>query len=90
MPSVGFRPDALVGGGEIINEMSRDLKYQTDFDTLPGRKYFTCKNFEVIFGFFRVLCVQEKVQMLRKRVDVMAAEITELKYKLNRLNPTSP
>ncbi|KAG5384666.1 hypothetical protein IGI04_036136 [Brassica rapa subsp. trilocularis] len=34
--------------------------------------------------------VQEKVQMLRKRVDVMAAEITELKYKLNRLNPTSP
>ncbi|WZY86925.1 hypothetical protein YC2023_033309 [Brassica napus] len=56
MPSVGFRPDALVGGGEIINEMSRDLKYQTDFDTLPGRKYFTCKNFEVIFGFFRVLC----------------------------------
>ncbi|CAN7120718.1 unnamed protein product [Brassica rapa subsp. narinosa] len=83
----------LGGGGGIINEVSRDLKYQTDFDTLPGRKYFTCKNFEVIFGFFRILIlsgVQEKVQLLRKRVDVMAAEITELKYKLNRLNPTTP
>ncbi|KAF3605893.1 hypothetical protein DY000_02048848 [Brassica cretica] len=34
--------------------------------------------------------VQEAVQMLRKRVDVMAAEIAELKYKLTRPNPTSP
>ncbi|CAN6846124.1 unnamed protein product [Brassica oleracea] len=42
------------------------------------RKYFTCKNFE------------EKVQILRKHVDVMAAEISALKYKLTRPNPTSP
>ncbi|KAG2270753.1 hypothetical protein Bca52824_065308 [Brassica carinata] len=34
--------------------------------------------------------VQEEVQILRKRVDVMAAEIAELKYKLTRPNPTSP
>ena len=46
----------LWGGGRIINEVSRDPKYQTDFDTLPGRKYFTCKNFEVNFGYFQVLC----------------------------------
>ena len=104
-------------GGTIINEVSRNLKYPTDFDTLPGRKYFTCKNYEVIYvkcpdfllilsgfdtlpfyvqndGFhFRqpwVFGVQEGVQMLRKRVDVMAAEIAELKYKLTRPNPTSP
>ena len=37
-----------------------------------------------------VFGVQEEVQMLRKRVDVMAAEIAELKYKPTRLNPTSP
>ncbi|KAG5400156.1 hypothetical protein IGI04_014763 [Brassica rapa subsp. trilocularis] len=65
-------------GGTIINEVSRNLKYPTDFDTLPGRKYFTCKNYE------------EEVEMLRKRVDAMAAEIAELKYNLTRQNPTTP
>ena len=39
-------------GGRIINKVSRDLKYPTEFDTLPGRKYFTFKNFEVIYGYF--------------------------------------
>ncbi|CAN7000503.1 unnamed protein product [Brassica oleracea var. botrytis] len=33
---------------------------------------------------------EEKVQILRKHVDVMAAEISALKYKLTRPNPTSP
>ncbi|CAG7897282.1 unnamed protein product [Brassica rapa] len=33
---------------------------------------------------------EEEVLMLRKRVDVMAAEIAKLKYKLTRPNPTSP
>ncbi|KAG2306514.1 hypothetical protein Bca52824_026262 [Brassica carinata] len=36
-----------------------------------------------------VFGVQEEVEMLRKRVDVMAAEIAELKYKLTRPNPTT-
>nr|VDD23712.1 unnamed protein product [Brassica rapa] len=40
----GIPPDALVG--TIINEVSLNLKYPTDFDTLPGEKYFTCKNYE--------------------------------------------
>ncbi|KAF2554832.1 hypothetical protein F2Q68_00016443 [Brassica cretica] len=61
----------------------KDLKDDIDMfgfvaDADCGRKYFTCKNFE------------EEVQMLRKCVDVMAAEIAELKYKLTRPNPTSP
>ncbi|KAG2315417.1 hypothetical protein Bca52824_018539 [Brassica carinata] len=36
-----------------------------------------------------VFRVQEEVEMLRKRVDAMAAEIAELKYKLTRPNPTT-
>ncbi|KAG5400149.1 hypothetical protein IGI04_014756 [Brassica rapa subsp. trilocularis] len=81
------------GGGEIINEVSRDPKYPTDFDTLPGRKYFTCKNFENDGFHFRqpwVFGVQEEVERLSKRVDAMAAEIAELKYNLSRPNPTPP
>ncbi|CAN7058374.1 unnamed protein product [Brassica rapa subsp. trilocularis] len=80
-------------GGTIINEVSRNLKYPTDFDTLPGRKYFTCKNYENDGFHFRqpwVFGVREEVEMLRKRVDAMAAEITELKYNLTRQNPTTP
>ncbi|KAG5397966.1 hypothetical protein IGI04_019780 [Brassica rapa subsp. trilocularis] len=79
--------------GTIINEVSRNLKYPTDFDTLPERKYFTCKNYENDGFHFRqpwVFGVQEEVEMLRKRVDAMAAEIAELKYNLTRLNPTTP
>nr|VDC84484.1 unnamed protein product [Brassica rapa] len=79
-------------GGTIINEVSWDPKYPTDFDTLPGRKYFTCINFENDGFHFRqpwVFGVQEDVEMLRKRVDAMAAEIAELKYNLTRPNPTT-
>ncbi|KAL0730372.1 hypothetical protein Bca4012_026465 [Brassica carinata] len=36
-----------------------------------------------------VFGVQEELEMLRKRVDAMAAEIAEMKYKLTRLNPTT-
>ncbi|KAL0702799.1 hypothetical protein Bca4012_058921 [Brassica carinata] len=36
-----------------------------------------------------VFRVQEEVEMLRKRVDAMAAEIAEMKYKLTRPNPTT-
>ncbi|KAG2328698.1 hypothetical protein Bca52824_011426 [Brassica carinata] len=78
--------------GRIINEVSRDQKYPTDFDTLPRRKYFTCKKIENDGFHFRqpwVFGVQEEVEMLRKRVDAMAAEIVEMKYKLTRPNPTT-
>ncbi|CDY62863.1 BnaAnng18340D [Brassica napus] len=56
-------------------------------------KYFTCKNFENDGFLFRqpwVFGVQEEVERLSKRVDAMAAEISELKYNLFRLNPTTP
>ncbi|KAL0854014.1 hypothetical protein Bca101_059166 [Brassica carinata] len=96
---LGFVADAHCGiptrcpcGGRIINEVSRDPKYPTDFDTLPGRKYFTCKKFENDGFYFRqpwVFGVQEEVEMLRKHVDAMAAEIAEMKYKLTRPNPTT-
>ncbi|KAG2298711.1 hypothetical protein Bca52824_035183 [Brassica carinata] len=36
-----------------------------------------------------VFGVQEEVEMLRKRVDAMAADIAEMKYKLTRPNPTT-
>ncbi|KAG2303925.1 hypothetical protein Bca52824_032576 [Brassica carinata] len=36
-----------------------------------------------------VFGVQKEVEMLRKRVDAMAAEIAEMKYKLTRPNPTT-
>ncbi|CDY51793.1 BnaC03g75360D [Brassica napus] len=88
------------GGGRIINEVSQDPKYQNDLDTLPGRKYFTCINFELINGYFRndgfhfrqswVFGVQEEAEKLRKHVNEMAAEIAELKDKVTCSNPTHP
>ncbi|CDY47862.1 BnaCnng15580D [Brassica napus] len=80
-------PTSCPCGGRIINEVSRDPKYRTDFDTLPGRKYFTCINFENDGFHLRqpwVFGVQEEVAKLRKRVYKMAAEIAELKDKLTR------
>ncbi|KAG2322844.1 hypothetical protein Bca52824_016057 [Brassica carinata] len=80
---LGFVADGQCGiptrcpcGGRIINKVSRDSKYPTDFDTLQGRKYFTCKNFENDGFHFRqpgVFGIQEEPEMLRKRVDEMAA-----------------
>uniref|UniRef100_A0A0D2ZSH6 Uncharacterized protein n=1 Tax=Brassica oleracea var. oleracea TaxID=109376 RepID=A0A0D2ZSH6_BRAOL len=96
---LGFVADAHCGiptrcpcGRTIINEVSRDPKYPTDF-TLPRRKYFTCKIFENDGFHFRQpwdFGVQEEVERLRKRVDAMAAEIADLKYNLSRPNPTTP
>lgn len=55
---LGFVADAAYGvptkcpcGGGIIPEVSPCNKFPNDFDTQPGRRYFTCKNFEVIFIF---------------------------------------
>ncbi|CAG7888608.1 unnamed protein product [Brassica rapa] len=92
---LGFVADAECGfptscpcEGRIIKEVSRDPNYQTDFDTLPGRKYFTCVNFDNDGFHFRqpwvFFGVHEEVAKLRKRVDEMAAEIAELKDKLTR------
>ncbi|KAG2314795.1 hypothetical protein Bca52824_017917 [Brassica carinata] len=91
---LGFVADAEYGipascpcGGRIINEVSPEPKYPTDFDTFPGRKYFTCVKYENDGLHFRqpwVFGVQEEVEKLIKRVEEMAAEIAELKDKLTR------
>ena len=38
-------------GGRIVDEVSPGKKFPGNFDTLPGRKYFTCDNFEVLFRY---------------------------------------
>ncbi|KAL0713117.1 hypothetical protein Bca4012_020095 [Brassica carinata] len=97
---LGFVADAEYGisascpcGGRIINKVSPEPKYPTDFDTFPGIKYFTCVKYEVIYYVqndglhFRqpwVFGVQQEVDKLIKRVEEMAAEIAELKDKLTR------
>ncbi|CAG7894376.1 unnamed protein product [Brassica rapa] len=52
---LGFVADAQYGiptrcpcGGEIMTNVSPTPKYKSDFDTLPGSRYFTCKNHEFI------------------------------------------
>ncbi|KAF3522281.1 hypothetical protein F2Q69_00047095 [Brassica cretica] len=50
---LGFICDAQYGiptrspcGSEIMTNVSPTPKYKSDFDTLPGSRYFTCKNYE--------------------------------------------
>ncbi|KAL0802362.1 hypothetical protein Bca101_057538 [Brassica carinata] len=50
---LGYICDAQYGiptrcpcGGDIKTDVSPDPKYRHDFDTLPGSRYFTCKNYE--------------------------------------------
>ncbi|KAG2329973.1 hypothetical protein Bca52824_001153 [Brassica carinata] len=80
---LGFVADVQYGipascpcGGRILNEVSPDLKYPTDFDTFPGRTYFTCIKYENDGLHFRqpwVFGVQQEVEKLIKRVEEMAA-----------------
>ncbi|KAL0786841.1 hypothetical protein Bca101_003087 [Brassica carinata] len=63
---LGFVADAQYGiptrcpcGGEIMTNVSPTPKYKSDFDTLPGSRYFTCKNSEVIF--LQLSCVMVKL-----------------------------
>ena len=44
-------PTRFPCGGRIVDEVSPGKKFPGDFDTLPGRKYFTCENFEVLFRY---------------------------------------
>ncbi|KAG2323494.1 hypothetical protein Bca52824_016707 [Brassica carinata] len=55
-------------GGRIIDEVRR----RDDYDTLPGKRFFTCKNYEVDGLHYRqpwVLGVQEEIERLTKRVE---------------------
>ncbi|KAG2293171.1 hypothetical protein Bca52824_039840 [Brassica carinata] len=54
-------------GGRIIDEVRR----KDDYDTLPGKRFFTCKNYEADGLHYRqpwVIGVQEEIERLTKRV----------------------
>ncbi|KAG2256767.1 hypothetical protein Bca52824_076061 [Brassica carinata] len=55
-------------GGRIIDEVRR----KDDYDTLPGKRFFTCKNYEADGLHYRqpwVIGVQEEIERLTKRVE---------------------
>ncbi|WZZ15756.1 hypothetical protein YC2023_108845 [Brassica napus] len=98
---LGFVADAQNGiptccpcGGEIMTNVSPTPKYKSDFDTLPGSRYFTCKNYEVKLTsslvetvqddglHFRqpwAFGVQQEVERLRREVKELAEDIAKLK-----------
>uniref|UniRef100_A0A0D3D681 Uncharacterized protein n=1 Tax=Brassica oleracea var. oleracea TaxID=109376 RepID=A0A0D3D681_BRAOL len=66
---LGFVADSEYGiprrcpcGGRIIDE----VRGKDDYDTLPGKRFFTCKNYEVSLIFHGV---QEEIERLTKRVE---------------------
>ncbi|KAF8081116.1 hypothetical protein N665_0906s0005 [Sinapis alba] len=91
---LGFVPNAQYGiltrcpcGGEIKQDVSLDPKYLSYFDTLPRRRYFTCKKFEDNDMHFRhpwTFGVEKEVKSLRRQVDNMAEEIAKLKSLITR------
>ncbi|KAL0656841.1 hypothetical protein Bca4012_077425 [Brassica carinata] len=72
---LGFVADSEYGiprrcpcGGRLINE----VRGKEDYDTLPGKRFFTCKNCEADGLHYRqpwVIGVQEELERLTKRVE---------------------
>ncbi|CAN7029273.1 hypothetical protein IGI04_029547 [Brassica rapa subsp. trilocularis] len=55
-------------GGRLINE----VRGKEDYDTLPGKRFFTCRNYEADGLHYRqpwVIGVQEELERLTKRVE---------------------
>ncbi|KAF2530618.1 hypothetical protein F2Q70_00031967 [Brassica cretica] len=55
-------------GGRIIDEVWG----KEDYDTLPGKRFFTCKNYQADGFYYRqpwVIGVQEEIECLTKRVE---------------------
>ncbi|CAG7861796.1 unnamed protein product, partial [Brassica rapa] len=60
-------PTRCLCGGRVINEVAG----KEDYDTLPGKRFFTCKNYEADGFHYRqpwVISVQEELERLTKRV----------------------
>ncbi|KAG2323360.1 hypothetical protein Bca52824_016573 [Brassica carinata] len=72
---LGFVADSEYGiprrcpcGGRLINEVGG----KEDYDTLPGKRFFTCKNYEADGLHYRqpwITGVQEELERLTKRVE---------------------
>ncbi|KAL0674730.1 hypothetical protein Bca4012_002711 [Brassica carinata] len=80
-------PSRFPCGERFIDEVSPKPNYPTYFDTFPGSRYFTFKDFENDGFHFRqpwVFGVHEEVQRLRKRMNKMADETEELKELMSR------
>ncbi|KAF3486266.1 hypothetical protein F2Q69_00054644 [Brassica cretica] len=72
---LGFVADSEYGiprrcpcGGRLINE----VRGKENYDTLPGKRFFTCKNYEADGFHYRqpwVIGVQEELERLTKRME---------------------
>ncbi|KAL0754168.1 hypothetical protein Bca101_091836 [Brassica carinata] len=101
---LGFVCDAQYGiptrcpcGGEIMMNVSPTPKYKSDFDTLPGSRYFTCKNYEVISAYLCLHCKIETVQDdglhfrqawafgVQQEVERLRGEVKELAEEIAKL-----
>ncbi|KAG2306242.1 hypothetical protein Bca52824_025990 [Brassica carinata] len=77
-------------GGSIIHE----VRGKDDYDTLPGKWFFTCKNYEADGFHYRqpwVIGVQEQIERLTKRleeVEVVINWVPEVNNKIQRLEVT--
>uniref|UniRef100_A0A0D3BGF6 Uncharacterized protein n=1 Tax=Brassica oleracea var. oleracea TaxID=109376 RepID=A0A0D3BGF6_BRAOL len=74
-------------GGRIIHE----VRGKDDYDTLPGKRFFTCKNYEADGLHYRqpwVIGVEEHIERLTRRVEeveVLIKFVPEVNYKIQRL-----
>ncbi|KAG5383385.1 hypothetical protein IGI04_034855, partial [Brassica rapa subsp. trilocularis] len=74
-------------GGRIIDE----VRGKDDYDTLPGKRFFTCKNYEADGFHYRqpwVIGVQEHIERLTKRleeVELVINWVPEVNNQIERL-----
>ncbi|KAG2254363.1 hypothetical protein Bca52824_084499 [Brassica carinata] len=74
-------------GGAIIHE----VRGKDDYDTLPGKRYFTCKNYEADGFHYRqpwVVGVQEEIEQLTDRVveaEQVIKGLRNLNYQIETL-----
>ncbi|KAG2238259.1 hypothetical protein Bca52824_092471 [Brassica carinata] len=75
-------PRRCACGGRIIDE----VRGKEDYDSLPGKRFLTCVNYEDDGLHYRhpwVVGVQEKIKMLSKRLDE-AEQVMKGVWKLNK------
>uniref|UniRef100_A0A0D3BTH5 Zinc finger GRF-type domain-containing protein n=1 Tax=Brassica oleracea var. oleracea TaxID=109376 RepID=A0A0D3BTH5_BRAOL len=74
-------------GGRIIDE----VRGKDDYDTLPGKRFFTCKKYEADGFHYRqpwVVGVQEHIERLTKRVEeveLVIKWVPEVNNQIERL-----